>query len=243
MTSDPLVQELQEAGATLGVMEASMMGDALSLEKLLKQGANVDASIRVNCGIYQKYSRYAILYAVYRGHADCVRLLLDYGANPDYWNNISPMPPTALACAVSVNRPDILDMLLQSGALMKPFHGRNLLIEAVHEGLTEVARVLLAYGVDVNGHGNGSAVRRAAEAGYSDVMRLLLENPSNVSKSRWKLHEALWSAACNGHVEVVRLLLKQDVETHRRIQGKTPLAVAVEHGHREIVELLSTSRE
>ena len=234
-----LVQELQKAGATVGVMEASMMGDASALEILLKQGASPDALVKVDCHIYPKDSLYAIHFAAWRGHAECVRLLLDYGANPNYWNNIGLMGATALGCAVSINRPDILEMLLQSGAMMKPFHGRTLLIEAVGKGLTEVARVLLKYGVDVNGHGIGSAVRDAAELGHADVMRLLLEEPQNVSNNRWKLHEALWTAAYEGHTEVMRLLLEQRTETHRRRQGKTPLEIAHAQGHTKIVELLS----
>jgi ankyrin repeat protein len=236
---ETLVRELHEAGAPIGVMEACLMGDALTLEQRLRQGEISDASLQVNCTYFHKYTRYAIQYAAYRGHADCVRLLLEYGANPDHWNNIGVMPSTALGCAVAINRADILAMLLQAGALMKPYHGLSLLIEAIHEGYTDVAHVLLAHGADVNGHGVGSAVRRAAEAGHAEVMRLLLENPQNVSKSRWKLHEALWNAASNGHSEVVRLLLEQNVETHRRIQGKTPLKAAEAGGHTDIVELLS----
>lgn len=234
-----LVQELQEAGATVGVMEASMMGDAATLETLLKQGASPDASVKVDCHIFTKYSLYAIHFAAWRGHAECVRLLLNYGANPDYWNNIGLIGATALGCAVSTNRPDILEMLLQSGAVMKPFYGRTLLIESVEKGFTEVARILLKYGGDVNGHGIGSAVRDAAKLGHADVMRLLLEEPQNVSKNRWKLHEALWTAAYEDHTEVVSLLLEQRTETHRRRQGKTPLEIAATQGHTRIVELLS----
>lgn len=234
-----LLQELQEAGAVAGVMDASWLGDARILEKLLKQGANADASVKVDCHIFPTHSRYAIQIAAWWGHAECVRLLLEYGANPNFWNNLGPMPPTAIACAVRSNRPDILDMLLRSDALMKPSHGRDLLVDAVERDYPEVVRLLLSYGVDVNAHGIGSTVRRAAELGHADVMRLLLEDPHNISKSRWKLHEALWNAADAGHSEVVRLLLEQRVETHRRIQGKTPLKIAEERGHTNVMELLS----
>ena len=94
-----------------------------------------------------------LTHAVARGHADCVRLLLDNGADPNA--QVHSLAKTALLAAASVavvtaDTVDIVGLLLHSGAdpNVATSSGRTALMSAARAGNVDAVRLLLAFGAD-----------------------------------------------------------------------------------------------
>jgi ankyrin repeat protein len=119
---------------------------------------------------------------------------------------------------------------------------RASLPNAAHLGLTEIVKLLLEKGADVNvedGDG-GTALHRAACMGHEAVARQLLENGADVNARR---KDNVWTplreAAGSGHEAVVRLLLENGADVSAK--GKDnflPLHHAAGEGHEAVVRLL-----
>ncbi|MCK5451562.1 MAG: ankyrin repeat domain-containing protein [Candidatus Omnitrophica bacterium] len=136
----------------------------------------------------------------------------------------------------------------------------SLLIGAVSVGDMNRVQLFLKDGVDVNDFNDDgmTALMVAAKEGHTKIVELLLEVNADVSiKRRSPLTKpihynymerlepqpdgvtALWIAACNGHIEIVKMLMdaKADIndENDHRV---TVLRAAVKKGHIEIVRML-----
>lgn len=89
-------------------------------------------------------------------------------------------------------------------------------------------------------------VHYAAQNGWSEVLKILLENGANASpKSAPKDRE--WTpihyAAKSGHLEIVKILISNRVDKEIKTSfGLTPLLVGAEFGHAEIVKFLLEER-
>ena len=69
-------------------------------------------------------------------------------------------------------------------------------------------------------------MRRAAEKGRIDVVRLLLDAGADVDQREGSDWTALFSAASEGHLEVVELLLDAGADFNVKDgSGETPLAI------------------
>ncbi|MCJ1394865.1 hypothetical protein MMC18_007745 [Xylographa bjoerkii] len=143
--------------------------------------------------------------------------------------------------------------LLELGAdvNVKSFRGSNALFEAVLHKHSEVLHTLLTTeapgrSLDINmthpGKGNTTALMLAASAGLKDTVTLLLERPQiAVNAQDTQGWTALAHAAFKDDCVIVkRLLNAPGIEVDLpNDNGATPLIVAAEHGHTEIVaELL-----
>ncbi|KAJ7256364.1 ankyrin repeat-containing domain protein [Mycena rebaudengoi] len=111
----------------------------------------------------------------------------------------------------------------------------NALQAAASEGHTEIVRLLIENGADVNTPGPeddfySSALETAASGGHLDTVVLLLESGAEFGN-------ALAAAAEGGHLEIVRLLVKMggDINTG---QFKSPLLATCEGGYTEIFNFL-----
>lgn len=88
-----------------------------------------------------------------------------------------------------------------------------------------MVKLLLGAKADANvkNQGGGTALYFAAEKGYAEVMKLLLEQKTDlVSRER-----ALWIAASEGHTEIVKLLLEAKAGVNAQVKdGWTALMTA-----------------
>ena len=120
--------------------------------------------------------------------------------------------------------------------------GNTFLHEAVNEGQLAMVHFLVEQGIDVNAESRqGSAIwtplRLAIESGRHDIADFLIEKGANVNfkypRGDGFLHEMSYS----GDVKMVILLLEGgiDVNTRMNVGGFTPLYVAVQEGHLDIV--------
>ncbi|HEY0072973.1 MAG TPA: ankyrin repeat domain-containing protein [Abditibacteriaceae bacterium] len=134
------------------------------------------------------------------------------------------------------------------------------LVEAAARGDEAQVQNLLAQGAKPNALTNGTlALATAAQKGYLSVVRLLLDSGANVNYASVGFmpdpnadprfpddggrlvggQTALFLAAGNGHVEVIKLLLSKGADvTAESIEGNTPLVWAAFNGQAEAVRLL-----
>jgi len=118
--------------------------------------------------------------------------------------------------------------------------------EAAAIGDIELVRSLLDEGVGVNNIDDAlkkTALHRAVIGGHTDVVKLLLTKGADVdarvgTSGPTLLHHPVE----NGHLEIAELLLAHGADANAKdAQGRTPLDLAMERGHRGIIRLLSKS--
>ena len=106
--------------------------------------------------------------------------------------------------------------------------------------------MLLASGVDVESRdsNNRTALYTAAANNQSAVVQLLCESKANVNVYGFNKWTPLTAAARNGHVEVIKVLLKYgkgvnlEMKDDTELYRHTPLYHAVVENHPEIVSIL-----
>ncbi|XP_058805828.1 ankyrin repeat domain-containing protein 50-like isoform X2 [Phymastichus coffea] len=120
-------------------------------------------------------------------------------------------------------------------------HGQTALNLAARHGYSEVVKVLLAAGANVD-HADcdgWTALRAAAWGGHTKVVEQLLKCGAMVDCADWDQRTALRAAAWGGHEEIVKALLQHDADVNRTDdEGRTALIAAAYMGHSEIVEHL-----
>ena len=141
-----------------------------------------------------------------------VKRLLDQGANP---NEINKWGTTALTGASSL--------------------GAN------SESHTEINRVLLRHGADVNKRvlGGTTAIHEASYWGHESSVRVLLGAKAYVDYPKDNGYTALLSAASRGHLSIVQLLIKSGANVdHQMPSGLTALHLASSGGFEDVVNML-----
>ncbi len=115
---------------------------------------------------------------------------------------------------------------------------------AAFGGHRGVAEFLLKAGADVNASGtnaNGfTALTGAVAAGHTEVVELLIDHGADVNhRYEGGAFSPILSAAAEGDPRIVRLLLEHGANPNvRTADGKTPLTLATEKGHREAAVVL-----
>ena len=82
----------------------------------------------------------------------------------------------------------------------------------------------------------------ASHAGHSDVVRYLLVNNADVSKTGFYGSSALHHASESGHLDIVNMLIPKGANIEAENEFcRTPLMIAAERGHLSVVEVLISS--
>src|SRR5262249_15537906 len=134
----------------------------------------------------------------------------------------------------------IKDLLTRDPALVdRAFKGETPLHIASRFGRSEVVKVLLAKGADVerkSGTFGYFALHFAAENGHLETAAVLLKNHASVMSRAALGRTALHLASENGHEKLVLLLLKAGAEKNGADDvGKTALHFAASHGHKDVL--------
>ncbi len=137
------------------LIEAAGKGDLAAVEKLIREGAGVNA--RGSRG------RTALLAATHGNHVAVARALIAAGADVNAKDDIQDSP---YLYAGAEGRTEILKMTLAAGADLKATnrYGGTALIPAAHHGHPETVRVLLGTAIDKD-HVNRLGLERAAGGG------------------------------------------------------------------------------
>lgn len=170
------------------LMATARDGHESSLKRLLGKGVNPNARSRY-------WSWTALMYASLNGHVECVRLLIENGAEVNVksrsnWRFVFA-GHTEFAYGIQYRS------------------GRTALMNAALRGHADIAQILLAKGADVNAKTSSgwTALMAAAAMGHGDVVRILCEKGADV-KTRDKDYgvTALRLATDKGHDNIVEIL-------------------------------------
>lgn len=170
---------MAQVNAGTALLNAAARGDAREVERLLQNGAEVDA--RDNQG------RTPLLLAAHGNHARVARLLIAAGADVNAKDAIQDSP---FLYAGAEGRVGILQMTLAAGADLKSTnrYGGTALIPACHHGHVEAVKVLLATAIDVDhvNHLDWTALLETVILGdggpvYVEIARLLIEGGADVN--------------------------------------------------------------
>lgn len=226
---------------------AASEGDVKCVRELLKRGMNPN--------IKDRRGWTPLHYAVNAGHYDIVWLLLDYGANPNSraggWTGLTP-----LHMAVRNQNYDIAKLLLDAGAKpdARDEWGRSPLHYAASSGNFLITHLLIERGADVNAldaysrtplHEAVSSLVGPKEKilkNYGVAMLLLKYGANPNIRDDYYSWTPLHYAARYGAVDIVKELLEHGADpTIRDNKGRTPLDIAKEFGHDEVVQILASA--
>ena len=223
---------LLEKGAELSIHVAAYLGDIDKVKSLIETGTSVNGEPR-------RGGRTPLYWAVKNKHKDVAKLLIDKGAN------VSSINLLYYACWYGYR--DFVELFMQKGADANSKNwGESPSHYAVWGGHADILELLLAKGADANAKGTDawSLLHYAAGSGSTDMTRLLLDKGADVNAKESKGGQTpLHRAVEKGHITVAKLLIANSADVNAKDnQGRTPLSLAKEKGHKEIVELLRKPR-
>lgn len=169
------------------------------LRLLLKSGADVNYRT-------PDYQITPLMWASEGENIEVVLMLLEAGAQV---NAVSAFSDTALSASAEKGTVEIMQLLIEHGANVRPKDAQSPLIEAVRTGSMEKARILLEHGADINA-------------------------PARVTNST-----PLMQAALYGHFNIAKMLIEKGADVNRRATGDTALSIAIQQHRPKIAKLLS----
>ena len=158
-----------EARQAVSIAEAAYRGDAASVERLIGQGADVNAPMVDGST--------AIHWAAYRDDPGTVERLLDAGADPSVRTREGVTP---LHVAALQGHPGIIAALLEAGAdaRQRAPNRTTMLMLASRNGNPEAVRLLIDAGAEIDAVESlrgTTALMWAVEQRHPDAVRMLLE--------------------------------------------------------------------
>jgi len=194
--------------------------------------ALITAKAQLNLG--DKDEETALMHAAEQGKSDCVEALIDAGAQ---LNKTDKVDSTALIWAASGGYPDCILALLAAGAKIdhKDKYGHTALTRAAENGHPDSMQALITARSDV-----AHALRFAIKYNKSlSIKHLLFSGVDANMPITSKNETALYLAAKKGNKDtVLELLLKQANANQANADGITPLMIASQKGHIDIVNML-----
>lgn len=169
------------------------------------------------------------------------RLLLTYGADPDYRPTCAP---SMLSEAAKKGNEDLLQMILERGPDLEARVpcGETPLCTAVSKDRPNLLRLLLKYGAKVNdsqASGGEPPLYLACRKGYIEIVHILLDTDVDLEKKPPGGCTALYKMVEKGNLDIVKLLLSKGAKAETRAPGSSsPMFRAAEKGNIDIVRLL-----
>lgn len=202
-----VLAHLKEKGAFIDICTAAWTGDYNRVSELL----HLDPSLANRVADYTSYyigSGAPLKNAAARGHIEIVKLLLQYGADPNLREEGIAPRGQALYAAVSNGHFEIAKLLLEQGAYPNPEveSSADALSIAISRNDQPMIELLCSYGAS-------RAVHMLAY--YGDVLTaaaLFAANPALADDPN-----ALENAASEGHESFIRLMLRYQPDLAQRI--------------------------
>ena len=209
------------------LLTASRKGDIEILRMLIEAGADVNATSGDGSS--------ALADASLNGHAEAVKLLVEGGADLGKYGGSS------LVWAVRKRHADIARYLLDKGVSARSGHGDKALIAASEGGDTEMARLLIDKGADVNARDSSkyTALIRAAEKGRAETAEMLIDKGANINDADKFGFTALIRASQYGKADAARLLIDKGADVNAmNKKDESALVWAVKNGKADVARVL-----
>lgn len=214
------------------LMVASERGHDAVVRLLIAKGATIEA---VNDDHYT-----SLHLACIGGHLNVIRALLQHGARTDTRDKYSSLGPLEKSC--KHGHGDVVELLLDHGADIeggdRQFGGTPLTI-AARNGRADVVERLLSRGanIDAGSSRHSTAFVSACMFGSKDIADMLLRKGTIFDGDHKRM--AVWAACYFGHLEILVWLSSLGVPLDKAVScGDTPLHLACDRGHENIVEWL-----
>ena len=196
---------------------AAIGGHLDDARKLLEAGADVNVRQGTFFGT-------PLQYAASSGHADMIKLLIEYEAKLEAADSHGRTP---LMWAATNGRSDAARALLVAGAQVNAATegGWTPLHYAAQAGHIDVAKLLIQHDarVDATRSQGNTPLMSAADKGHTELVRVLLDAGAEVNAVNDGGWRALHYAAQGGHTKTAEILIEQGALTEaRNIEGKTP---------------------
>ncbi len=214
------------------LLEEVENGDTVAVQKLLGQGADVDAAT------YEGVS--ALMFSVIFTNYDVARMLVVHGAdvNKTPYDGKTPLMEAAEQELIEIGE---LLILNKANLAQEDFKGNTAMHYAVTNGNYYFTEMLLFY-EDTTEHktkDGSSPLILAAYFGYTDICELLLQYGAELESKDNNGFTPLMAASQQGQVDVVKLLLSYGADTEiMNDYNQTAICYAVKNGHKDVVELL-----
>ena len=174
-----------------------------------------------------------LMYAAGFGREDIINLLLTTGIDVNTTVNGSP-GRTAFTFAAISKQKNILRILIDAGVDVDA--QADSLVTVIDLNNFIAVECLIKAGVNVNvGRYDITPLRLAVENNDIRIVQLLIDSGADLDAG---MSTALWDAAAEGYVEIVKALIVAGANININCYGNTPLIVAVSHGHTEVVKML-----
>ena len=229
--------------ADAGFYVALVLGDHQQVDRVLSETpflANAKSGPQ-NCEplVYLCFSRYANARSA-RGSqiAETARVVLRHGADPNTCFLAADLPNNPLSCLYAAtglnNNADLGLALLQAGA--NPNDGESLYHSTEHPDLA-CMKLLLRFGADPD---RANALKHILDREDSEGLELLLDAGTNPNQANERgdtaLHWAVWRGRS---LEIITILLDRGANVNaKRKDGRTPYALAILGGQKEVAALL-----
>ncbi|KAI0155915.1 ankyrin repeat-containing domain protein [Pestalotiopsis sp. NC0098] len=203
----------------------------------------------LDADIQDSMQRTPVCYAALNGHQAAVGLLLERNCEPSMADSKGWAP---VFWATMKGHEAVVRLLLENGAQtdQKDEHECTALCLAAYEGHESVVRLLLDHGayIETADEYGRSILSMAAITGHQAVVRVLLYRGAKVESmdrfGRTPLYSSLLlRGSGSGRTRVVEMLLEHDAMVNTRCTswGHTPLMLAAENNHSDVIKLLLTS--
>ncbi|XP_067660904.1 ankyrin repeat domain-containing protein 50-like [Haliotis asinina] len=217
------------------VMVAAKYGHKEVVKLLVNHGANLLQSDKRGDNILHL--------VCFAGHSDIVKYILSLNSvniNSRGWKGRTPV-----MVAAERGHKEVVELLVNHGVNLSlcKRSGSNILHLACCVGHFDVVKYVLSLNsVDINSRGwkGRTPVMVGAKHGHKEVVKLLVNHGANVLLSDKRGDNILHLVCFAGHSDVVKYILSLnsvDIDS-RGWKGRTPVMIAAEQGHKEVVELL-----
>lgn len=225
---------------------AAELGYKEIVEMLIAHGADVNAQ--------NSYGYPVLCGAVFEGHKEIVKILLENKVNPNLtFKDSQGVTGTTLMGAASRGHKAIVELLIAYGADVnaQASNGYTALMCAAIMGHKEIVQLLLNKGANPltcehsEGIGGTTSLMLAAKNGYTEIVELLVDADNNINAQQSDGITVLhWAINEHTNTNLVKILLAKGANPHltyrdsEGIKDVTPLMDAAFYGNKEVVQML-----